>query len=77
MPTVPGTANDAPPQKETTPAPTSVTAPQQAAGSGQTVEAFFADLIRPQVEAWLEANLPEIVQKLAADEIARLIGQQD
>lgn len=42
--------------------------------SDKTVEEFLADLIRPQVEAWLAAHLPEIVQKLAADEIRRLTG---
>ena len=36
------------------------------------VNRFLADLVRPQVDAWLKANLPEIVQKLAAEEIARL-----
>ncbi|MCS6986611.1 MAG: DUF2497 domain-containing protein [Sphingomonadaceae bacterium] len=40
----------------------------------RTVEEFLADLIRPQVEAWLEAHLPEIVQRLAAEEIRRLTG---
>lgn len=44
--------------------------------SDKTVEEFLADLIRPQVEAWLAAHLPEIVQKLAADEIRRLTGSK-
>lgn len=43
---------------------------------GRTVEDFLADLIRPQVEAWLNAHLPELVQKMAADEIARLTGKK-
>lgn len=42
---------------------------------GRTVEQFLADLIRPQVAAWLDAHLPEIVQKLAAEEIRRLTGR--
>ncbi len=44
-------------------------------GPGPSVEAFFADLIRPQVKAWLDANLPELVQKITAEEIARLIDK--
>ncbi len=46
-----------------------------AAGS-RTVEEFLAELIRPQVDAWLKANLPELIQKMAADEIARLTGRR-
>jgi cell pole-organizing protein PopZ len=42
----------------------------------QSVEEFLAELIRPQVSAWLSAHLPEIVQKMAADEIARLTGKK-
>jgi cell pole-organizing protein PopZ len=45
------------------------------AGS-RTVEEFLAELIRPQVDAWLKANLPELIQKMAADEIARLTGRK-
>lgn len=41
----------------------------------RTVEDFLAELIRPQVEAWLAAHLPEIIQKQAAEEIARLTGK--
>ena len=44
--------------------------------AGRSVEDFLADLIRPQVEAWLNAHLPELVQKMAADEIARLTGKK-
>lgn len=50
------------------------TAPPPAAA--RTVEDFLADLVRPQVEAWLNAHLPELVQKMAADEIARLTGKK-
>jgi cell pole-organizing protein PopZ len=42
----------------------------------RTVEEFLAELIRPQVEAWLSAHLPEIIQKQAAEEIARLTGRK-
>lgn len=43
--------------------------------ASSSVEDFLANLIRPQVESWLNAHLPEIVQKMAADEIARLTGK--
>ncbi|WP_448581516.1 DUF2497 domain-containing protein [Thermaurantiacus sp.] len=56
------------PAPQTTPRPLRANLPS----SDKTVEEFLADLIRPQVEAWLAAHLPEIVQKLAADEIRRL-----
>ncbi len=42
----------------------------------RTVEDFLAELIRPQVDAWLSAHLPEIIQKQAAEEIARLTGKK-
>ena len=41
----------------------------------QTVEEFLAALIRPQVDAWLAAHLPEIVQKLTAEQIEKLLGK--
>jgi len=51
-------------------------APPRALPPGsRSVEEFLADLIRPQVAAWLDAHLPEIVQKLAAEEIRRLTGK--
>lgn len=42
----------------------------------RTVEEFLAEMIRPQVQAWLDAHLPELVQQMAADEIARLTGRK-
>jgi cell pole-organizing protein PopZ len=50
--------------------------PAAALSGGRTVEEFLAELIRPQVDAWLKANLPELIQKMAADEIARLTGRK-
>jgi cell pole-organizing protein PopZ len=50
-------------------------APAGSPGS-RTVEEFLAELIRPQLDAWLKANLPELIQKMAADEIARLTGRR-
>lgn len=50
-------------------------APAPIPPAGKTVEEFLAELVRPQVEAWLKAHLPEIVQKMAAEEIRRLTGR--
>lgn len=41
----------------------------------QTVEEFLADLIRPQVKAWLDARLPELVQQITTEEIARILDR--
>lgn len=41
----------------------------------RTVEEFLAELIRPQVDAWLAAHLPEIVQTLTAEQIEKLLGK--
>jgi hypothetical protein len=67
-----------PPPADASPAPAPPPAPPIREGvppSARTVEEFLADLIRPQVEAWLDRHLPEIVQKLASDEIRRLTGK--
>jgi cell pole-organizing protein PopZ len=59
------------------PAATAPFAPAPAGSPGsRTVEEFLAELIRPQLDAWLKANLPELIQKMAADEIARLTGRR-
>lgn len=71
---VPEAAPDAPAASPPVAAPQS-TAAERTARTGPTVEEFLAELIRPQVKAWLDANLPELIQKMASDEIARLIGR--
>lgn len=58
------------------PAPAVSSASVGSMSGGRTVEEFLAELIRPQVDAWLKANLPELIQKMAADEIARLTGRK-
>lgn len=46
-------------------------------GPQHSVEEFLAELIRPQVSLWLDRHLPEIVQSLVQDEIARLTGSDE
>jgi cell pole-organizing protein PopZ len=36
------------------------------------IEAMVADLVRPMLKDWLDANLPRVVEKMVAKEIARL-----
>ncbi len=63
--------------RKAAPAQPAPAAPAQPGSAGsRTVEEFLAELIRPQVDAWLKANLPELIQKMAADEIARLTGRK-
>ncbi len=82
--TVGGEAPASPPAQPEADSPASVAAPPPAAAPARrappppqrTVEEFLAELIRPQVDAWLAAHLPEIVQKLTAEEVARLLDQK-
>src|SRR3546814_2298658 len=37
-----------------------------------TLEGLIRDMLRPMLREWLDANLPELVQKMVAQEIARL-----
>jgi hypothetical protein len=43
--------------------------------SGTTVEALFTAVLEPLLRQWLDANLPEICERIAQDEIRRLTGQ--
>ena len=36
------------------------------------IEAMVSDMIRPMLKEWLDANLPRVVEKMVAKEIARL-----
>lgn len=40
-----------------------------------TLEELIRSLLAPQIQAWLDANMPEIVEKLAREEIRRLTGK--
>ncbi|HEY9579848.1 MAG TPA: DUF2497 domain-containing protein [Rhizorhapis sp.] len=41
-----------------------------------TLEGLIRDMLRPMLREWLDANLPELVQKMVAKEIARLTEGQ-
>ena len=58
------------------PAPVSlanVTLP--ASSTGMTLDELMHSMLAPQIKAWLDANMPEIVEKLAREEIKRLTGK--
>lgn len=48
-----------------------VSAPVVAAG-GVSVEALVTAVLEPLLQAWLDANMPEIAERVARDEIRRL-----
>lgn len=52
--------------------------PAAPAGSGGplTVEAMAEAALRPMLKAWLDANLPPLVERLVAQEIARITGKR-
>lgn len=44
--------------------------------SGQTMDAFVAELLRPLLREWLDAHLPDMVEAMVAKEIARITGNR-
>jgi cell pole-organizing protein PopZ len=45
--------------------------------SGETsLEAMTRDLLRPALADWLEKNLPPLVERMVAAEIARIVGKK-
>jgi hypothetical protein len=40
-----------------------------------TLDELMRSMLAPQIKAWLDANMPEIVEKLAREEIKRLTGK--
>jgi cell pole-organizing protein PopZ len=45
--------------------------------SGETsLEGMVRDLLRPALAHWLDANLPPMVERLVAAEIARIVGKR-
>ena len=41
-------------------------------GSGNTLEDLVRELLKPMLKSWLDENLPPIVERMVAKEIARL-----
>jgi cell pole-organizing protein PopZ len=42
---------------------------------GATVEDLASELLRPMLKDWLDAHLPAIVERLVAQEVARISGR--
>lgn len=40
-----------------------------------TLEGLIRTMLEPMLKAWLDANMPEIVEKMAQSEIKRLTGR--
>ncbi|MEI6485465.1 MAG: DUF2497 domain-containing protein [Sphingomonadales bacterium] len=45
------------------------------AGGGMTLDDLMRSMLAPQIQAWLDANMPEIVERLAREEIRRLTAR--
>jgi uncharacterized protein len=42
---------------------------------GDTLEGLVREMLKPMLREWLDANLPELVERLVAKEISRISGQ--
>jgi len=52
-------------------------APPQIVRSGETsLEGLVREMLRPMLADWLDKNLPDMVEKLVAAEIARIAGKK-
>jgi cell pole-organizing protein PopZ len=52
-------------------------APPQIVRSGETsLEGLARDLLRPALAEWLDKNLPPMVERMVAAEIARIVGKK-
>lgn len=52
-------------------------APPQIVRSGETsLEGMVREMLRPMLSDWLERNLPQMVERLVAAEIARIAGKR-
>ncbi|MFW5835109.1 MAG: DUF2497 domain-containing protein [Pseudomonadota bacterium] len=43
------------------------------AGGNRSIETFLADLVRPELKAWLDTNLPPLVERIVEREIKKLV----
>ena len=49
-------------------------APGEAVPQGhRTIEAFLADLVRPEIKSWVDEHLPALVERIVEREIKRLV----
>jgi cell pole-organizing protein PopZ len=51
-------------------------APQIVRSGETSLEGLTRDLLRPALSAWLDQNLPPLVERLVAAEIARIVGKK-
>ena len=51
-------------------------APQIVRSGETSLEGLVRDLLRPELAKWLDANLPPLVERLVAAEIARIVGKK-
>jgi uncharacterized protein len=40
-----------------------------------TLEGLVRDMLRPMMKEWLDAHLPEVVERVVAQEVARISGR--
>lgn len=52
--------------------PHAAAAPQAIGNPGITLEDIVRSELRPMLQAWLDANLPEIVERLVQNEVRRI-----
>ena len=64
---------EAPPPAEPAVPLAAVTLPPDTAA--MTLDTLIRQMLAPHIKAWLDANMPEIVEKLAREEIRRLTGK--
>lgn len=68
-------AEPAPPRAAEEPAPVADIGAVVVGNGQMTIETLIHSLIEPMLKAWLDANMPEIVERMAQDEIRRLTGR--
>ena len=51
-------------------------APQIVRSGETSLEGLARELLRPALSEWLEKNLPALVEKMVAAEIARIVGKR-
>lgn len=67
---------DTPPLAAAAPAPVEADIGQMVVeAGGPTLDGLVRSMLAPMLQAWLDANMPEIVERLAQAEIKRLTGK--